>query len=140
MSQAIMNIWGLTQSFADSNEFTIQELLSSHIMVYGNNYVGMLYTKEVNITHNENGYFMTYSCENSSDFNQCGCKNVRKNINETTLESYLNFVNTLVNEGEDAKCCDHPWTEIEIIYKDGSKKSFILSDSMDIETIFSINC
>jgi len=126
-----------------SNEFTIKEereLLSSHILIYGESYIGPLYTKEVNITIGENGYFITYICENSSDLTQCDCKKVEKNINETIIESYLNYVNSLVDEGEGAKCCDHPWTEIKIIYKDGSEKSFILSNSIDIETILGINC
>jgi len=126
-----------------SNEFTIKEqreLLSSHILIYGESYIGPLYTKEVNITIGENGYFMTYTCENSSDLTQCDCKKVEKNINETIIESYLNYVNTLVDEGEGAKCCDHPWTEMKIIYKDGSEKSFILPNQIDIETIFGINC
>lgn len=126
-----------------SNEFTIKEqreLLSSNILIYGESFIGVQYTKEINITLNENGYFMTYICENSSDFKRCDCKKVEKNINETTIESYLNYVNTLVDEGEGAKCCDHPWTEMEIIYKDESKNYFILHNAIDIETILGINC
>jgi len=124
----------------NNKECNTQEILSSHIIIYGESFAGPLYTKEVNITLNEDQYFMTYLCKNFSYLYTCDCKNVEKNINETTIKTYSNFINTIIDEGESAKCCDHPWTELEIIYKDGSKKFFILSHEIDLENIFNINC
>lgn len=119
----------------------IQGLISAHIKIYGNTFVAMEYTKEINITFSVNGYVMTYLCENYSDFDHCNCLIVEKSINKTSIEAFLGIVDTLVDEGEEAKCCDHPWTELELIYDDGTSKIFLLSfDPIDAETMFNIDC
>lgn len=103
--------------------------------------MGVQYKKEVTLIHEDLGYALKYSCEAREGFeNFCECKEVEKVVEESTVDQFLKLLDSLRDEGEEAKCCDHPWSEIEVTYSNGSGKKIAVSFPVEVEKIFNIDC
>ncbi len=113
---------------------------SLSLKVMGYSFAGLRYIKEVYITHTSSGYILRYYCRTKGVSGKlCECAEVEKEVKKSTVTRLLAELKTLEDEGERAKCCDHPWTEIEIIYPDESRRKLTVAfEPVKIEEIFNI--
>jgi len=113
---------------------------SLSVKVTGYSIAGLQYVKEAYITRTSSGYILRYYCRTKWVSGKlCECAEVEKEVKESTVTRLLAELKTLDDEGERAKCCDHPWTEIELIYPDESRRKLTVAfDPVKIEEIFNI--
>lgn len=118
-------------------------LKSASLKVIGESFIGLQFKEELNLTYTElDGFVIQYTCNNTYGYKpHCNCKTLEKHVDNNTVEKFLDAINALKDGGDNAKCCDHPWTEIELIYANGNNKSIVVANEpIDIEIMFSIDC
>ena len=114
---------------------------SININVYGQSIIAEMYNKALSIVNKNNEYHLTYICNTKEPGKFCNCSNFEKTVSNEELTKFIKEVENLKDEGEKAKCCDHPWTEITIKYMSSKEKLLTFSmEPIDIEKTFSINC
>jgi len=117
------------------------EVIAININVYGQSIIGEKYTKALSIINTNNVYHLTYACESKEPEKFCKCNYFEKILTNEEFENFIKEVENLKDEGEKAKCCDHPWTEIKLKYSSLKEKLIIVSmEPIDIEKTFSIDC
>lgn len=89
----------------------------------GNTRGGIQYRKEFTLTNRDSKYTLAYSCVGR----RCDCRKAEREVEPGIAEEFLRDVGTLKDLGESARCCDHPWTEIKLIYLDGSSKTLTVA-------------
>ncbi len=113
---------------------------SLSIKVNGYSIAGLQYVKGTYIRRISSGYILRYSCRTIGvPGRQCKCADVERNIRESTIIRLLAEIKTLEDEGERARCCDHSWTEIEVIYPNkSSRKITVAFEPLKVEEILNI--
>lgn len=112
---------------------------SLSVKVTGYSVAGLQYVKEAYITRTSSGYILRYYCRTKGvTGKQCECTEMEKEIKENMITRFLTELKTLEDEGERAKCCDHPWTEIELVYPDERRKLTVAFEPVKIEELFNI--
>ncbi len=114
---------------------------SVSIEVIGESIIGENYHKTA-IVGNESGeYFLAYKCTSKEPNKNCNCNDVGKKVSDDEFNELIKVIATLKDGGETAKCCDHPWTEIEINYVNGAaKKLTVAMEPVEVEKIFKLDC
>jgi len=91
------------------------------VNILGESRVGVQYSKRLVLNYSDSKYTLTYSCQGMSV--RCKCRNVEeKQIELDVAEQFVKIIGSLEDGGKLATCCDHPYTEIDIILSDKSKK------------------
>ncbi len=95
------------------------QLKSVTIRVIGMTFSGLRYQKRAEISYGETGYSVTYRYSRSpfridlSKVQPACSREVDGNLN---LGKIMRLLGELRDHGENAKCCDHPWTEVQLDY------------------------
>ena len=112
------------------------------ITVVGQSFVGLQYVRKAELILTDSEYRVTYTCRVSEGFEyHCPCRRVEKRMESKELKRLFNALMGLVDEGKKATCCDHPWTEVEILYSDGSgKKLTVAFEPIEVEELLVIEC
>ena len=84
----------------------------------GNTKFGIIYRKEFTLSAADASYRLNYVCKGW----RCDCKQGEREIKPSFAEEFFIDLETLKDLGVEARCCDRPWTEIEVNYVDGSSK------------------
>src|SRR5438105_11863826 len=119
------------------------------VNILGESRVGVQYSKRLVLNYSDSNYTLTYSCQAMSV--RCKCRKVEgKQVEANVADEFLRIIESLEDGGKLAACCDHPYTEIEIVCSDKSKKKitvgFDLSNGgawKDIpaaEMVFNLEC
>ena len=118
------------------------------VNILGESRVGVQYSKRLILNYSDSKYTLTYSCQAMSV--RCKCRKVEgKQVEANVAEEFLRIIESLEDGGKLAACCDHPYTEIEIVCSDKSKKKitvgFDLSNGgawrgKDIQMVFNLEC
>ncbi|MEN2975093.1 MAG: hypothetical protein ABDH32_05895 [Candidatus Caldarchaeales archaeon] len=113
---------------------------SINLKVIGESFIGLQYVKEAILTYEDGVYHLKYSCSSREGYEElCKYRGFEGVVREDQANKFLEMVKSLKDEGEQAKCCDHPWTEIEITYMDGRIEKIIVAfEPIKIEEIFDI--
>jgi hypothetical protein len=122
---------------------TIQnnKIASVNLKVYGQSIIGEQYTKMLSITKNGDSYRLNYECSTNEPGKFCNCSNFEKTLSSKEFTTFIEEIGKLKDEGNNAKCCDHPWTEITLKYASSREKTLAVSmEPFDIEKIFNIDC
>jgi hypothetical protein len=135
----------------ESNGSESPKIESVVVKVVGESIRGVQYYKRLVLNYSDSKYILTYSCEAMSV--RCKCRKVEgKQVEANVAEEFQRVIGSLEDGGKLARCCDHPYTEIEIVFSDKSKKKitvgFDLSNGgawrgKDIpaaETVFNLEC
>ena len=111
------------QSKAQENQSTdLTKIRSATLHVIGESFIGVQYSKQITVTSEDSQYLLSYSCF------RCKCPKVeRKKLEAHIAEEFLKLIESLEDGGRMASCCDHPYTEVEVAYRDGSVKKMTLS-------------
>jgi hypothetical protein len=126
--------------------FILKSILNNNvsainISVFGQSIIGEKFTKTLSIINTNNVYYLSYACETKEPEKFCNCDKFEKILSNEEVEKFIKEVENLKDEGEKAKCCDHPWTEITLKYAFSREKSLTVSmEPIDIEKIFNIDC
>jgi hypothetical protein len=112
-------------------------LKSASIEVTYMTFLGRMGGKKVSLNYAGSGYTIKYSCYSMGT----GFKWIEREVEHENMEHFLEVIESFKDGGRKAKCCDHPWTEIELIYFDGSSKNIAVAfEPVRIEEIFNISC
>src|SRR6267143_5871770 len=99
-----------------------KEIKSVVVHVVGESFLGIQYSKRITVTKADSNYVLDYSCF------RCKCPKVEgKKLELRIAEQFLKLIESLEDGGRMASCCDHPYTDVEIAYRDGSVKKMTLS-------------
>jgi len=129
------------QAGQDRPESESSRLRSASLRVIGMTYLGNKGSKEVSLIHTEDRYVVRYSCHTKGPGFKCGCRNEEKEVGKQAVDQFLKVVENLKDQGENAECCDHPWTEIKLDYLDGSSKKIkVALEPVEVEKIFHLDC
>ena len=91
------------------------------VHVVGESFVGVQYSKRITVTNVDSNFVLDYYCF------KCPCpKIVGKKLELRVAEEFLKLIESLEDGGQMASCCDHPYTQVEIAYRDGSVKKMTL--------------
>ncbi|MGB9695009.1 MAG: hypothetical protein ACP5SB_03305 [Caldisericaceae bacterium] len=116
-------------------------ITSVNARVIGESIVGENYNKSLDILLHDNKYYLTYKCSSKEPGKYCKCLDSTKLITRNELGMLMKEINALKDEGESAKCCDHPWTEIEVHYSNGAvRKLTVAMEPINFETLLNITC
>jgi len=117
------------------------KVTSISIRVVGQSIIGEKYNKNLNVTKTNNEFYLTYECTSKDSTKYCKCSDVTKLVTDEDVNALLTQIKTLSDGGESAKCCDHPWTEIEVRYANSTvQRLTVIMEPIDIEKLFNINC
>jgi len=116
------------------------DLESAYIKVVGQSFIGLQYTKEITLYRTDSGFHLIYRCKAKKGFEGlCKHRQVEKQVETDRVKEFLEKVQSLEDEGERAKCCDHSWTEIELTYVNGTvRKLTVAFEPLKVEEIFGI--
>lgn len=114
-------------------------LTSLSIKVVGVSFFGPSYNKRASLKHTTSGYTLEYTCSAPRE-KQCGCSHhVDTEINESQVRTLLAFIASLRDGGDQATCCDHPWTGIELEYLWQPRQTKTVAfDLLKLEEIFNL--
>lgn len=118
-------------------------LRSGRVHVEGESIIGLHYRKDVTIVRTTDGdYWVHYVCEPRAGFeDRCPCREVVRRVGASVVEEFVRQVQALRDEGESAKCCDHPWTEFELVFADGhTERRTVAFEPIAVETILRLEC
>ena len=111
-----------TQTKAPQDQTREQKDIKSVVVhVVGQSFVGVRYSKRITVTKVDSDYVLDYYCF------KCPCPKIAgKKLELRVAEEFLSLIESLHDGGQMASCCDHPYTTVEIAYRDGSVKKVTL--------------
>ncbi|MCS7312861.1 MAG: hypothetical protein NZ742_08115 [Acidobacteria bacterium] len=118
-------------------------LRSGRVHVEGESIMGVQYRKDATLEKATDGdYWVRYTCVPQAGFeDRCPCREVVRRVAASVVEEFVRQVLALQDEGESAKCCDHPWTEIELVFGDDwTERRTVAFEPIAIETVLSLKC
>jgi len=126
--------------FACSETSTLR---SARVHVEGKSIMGLQYRKDANLVRaSDRDYWVHYVCEARPGFeDRCPCREVVRRVAASVVEEFVRQVQALRDEGEAARCCDHPWTEIELVFADGRReRRTVAFEPIAVETVLGLEC
>jgi hypothetical protein len=126
--------------FACSETSTLR---SARVHVEGELIMGLQYRKDVNLVRaSDQDYWVHYVCEARSGFEgQCPCREAVRRVAASVVEEFVRQVQALRDEGEAARCCDHPWTEVELVFADDRhERRTVAFEPITVETVLGLEC
>lgn len=135
----------------ESNSSESDKIKSLILNIVGESRLGVQYYKRLVLNYSDSKYILTYSCQAMSV--RCKCRKVEgKQVDANVAEEFLRVIGSLEDGGKLAGCCDHPYTEIEIVFSDKSKKKITVGFDLSnggtwrgknipvAETVFNLEC
>lgn len=117
----------------------VSDLGSLSIEVAGVTFVGTSYWKSARFERAGSDYSLAYTCW-SPRAGECTCPRMTRKIQASEVARVLEFISSLEDGGERARCCDHPWTEIQLTYsaEPRQRKMTLPFDLLRVEEIFNL--
>ncbi len=122
---------------------TSPNLRSARVHVEGESIMGVQYRKDVALGKaTGRDYWVRYVCVPRPGFeDRCPCREVVQRVDAAVVEEFLRQVQTLRDEGEAARCCDHPWTEFELVFADGrTERRTVAFEPVAVEAVLRLEC
>ena len=135
-----------TQTKAQQDQTREQKDIKSVVVhVVGQSFVGVRYSKRITVTKVDSDYVLDYYCF------KCPCPKIAgKKLELRVAEEFLSLIESLQDGGQMASCCDHPYTQVEIAYRDGSVKKVTLgfdvggkareNETSGLEKVLNLEC
>jgi len=134
---SVLGVLGFACSEAASS------LRSGRVHVEGESIMGVQYRKDVTLVKTKDGdYWVRYVCTPRPGFeDRCPCREVVRRVAADVVEAFIQQVLALRDEGEAARCCDHPWTEVELVFTDDrTERRTVAFEPITVETALGLAC